>query len=98
VVAVDELLFREGCKFVSSDLPGTLKRTSGRERPARTALALVLDGGNSTLGSPVHIGSEVFGRSPEGFTKVIAFENSWWELLGIFYGSASWFDGSGYTP
>jgi len=70
VVAVDELLLREGCKLVAGDLPGTLKRTSGRERPARTALSLVLDWGNSTLTSPVDSVGEVCGWGPEGLTKI----------------------------
>jgi len=33
---------------------GTLKGTSGRERPARSALALILDTSNDSLSPPIH--------------------------------------------
>ena len=64
-VARHKLLLREGLEVVVGDLVDTLKGTSGRERPARAALALVLHRGNSTLGLPIHRGSESghIGRS-----------------------------------
>jgi len=51
--AVNQLLFRERSEHHVLDLNGTFNVTSGRESPARTALALVLDGGNSSLGNPI---------------------------------------------
>ena len=54
--AVHELLLRQRDKIASGNLVGTLDRTGGGERPARAALTLVLDGGDGTLGTPIHKG------------------------------------------
>ena len=59
--ALDELLLREGDEVSSGNLMSTLHGTSGGESPAGTALSLVLDGGNGTLGDPVDLISEVGG-------------------------------------
>ncbi len=53
--AVNELLLGEGEELAGVDLVDTLEGTGGRERPAGTALALVLDGGDGTLGLPVNV-------------------------------------------
>jgi len=58
--AVNQLLFRERGENLVLDLNSTFNVTSGRESPAGTALALVLDGGNSSLGNPVE-SARVFG-------------------------------------
>ncbi len=51
--AIEEVLFRETDKSVSSKLPCTLNGTGGRERPASSALSLVLDTGDGTVVTPV---------------------------------------------
>jgi len=53
VVAIEELLLRERSKSISLDLPDTFEASSGRESPARTALTLILDGGNGSSSAPV---------------------------------------------
>jgi hypothetical protein len=58
---LDELLLREGNKVASGNLMSTLQRSSGGEGPAGTALSLVLNRGDGTLGSPVDLVSEVGG-------------------------------------
>lgn len=52
-VARHKLLLGEGLKIIVLDVVSTLQSTGGGERPARTAVALVLHGGNSTRGDPV---------------------------------------------
>ncbi len=68
VVAINEVLLRERLKSTVLDLVGTLKGTSGGERPAGTALALVLHGGDGTLSGPVNGGGGVLkvGRGGVG--------------------------------
>jgi len=53
-VAIKDLLFREREELTSLDEVETFESTGGRERPARAALSLILDGGNSTLVSPIN--------------------------------------------
>lgn len=57
-VARNQLLLREGEQVAILVVVGTLKSTSGGERPARTALALVLHRSDSTLGNPVNSGRQ----------------------------------------
>eukprot|EP00128_Syssomonas_multiformis_P003521 Colp12_sorted_trinity150504_noHs@28039 len=52
-VAVHKVLLGEGHQGAVLDLVSTLQSTGGGERPAGTARALVLDGGDGTLGGPV---------------------------------------------
>merc|ERR1712039_787334 len=59
--ALDELLLREGNEVAGGNEVSTLQGTGGGESPAGTALSLVLDGGDSTLGSPVDGIGEVLG-------------------------------------
>jgi hypothetical protein len=56
--AIYEVLLRKVGENSSPDEGSSLSGSSGRERPARTALSLVLDGGDGTLSSPVNVGSE----------------------------------------
>jgi hypothetical protein len=56
--AVNKLLLREGDKGASLDEVDTLDGAGGGEGPARAALALVLDGGDGTLGNPVNLGGD----------------------------------------
>ncbi len=51
--AINHLLLGNGEEVAGLDLPSTLDGAGGGEGPAGTALALVLDGGDSTLGAPV---------------------------------------------
>jgi hypothetical protein len=51
--AIDEILFREGNKFSRSLGVSSFNGSGGGEGPARTALSLVLNGGNNSVGSPV---------------------------------------------
>merc|ERR1719183_1262432 len=52
--AGDELLLGEGLELAGLDGVDALDGAGGGERPARAALALVLDGGDGVLGGPVH--------------------------------------------
>merc|ERR1711939_292604 len=61
MVAVDELLLGEGLEFVGGEEHGALNGTGGGESPAGSALSLVLDWGDGTLGSPVDGVGEVGG-------------------------------------
>jgi hypothetical protein len=54
-VAINDLLFREGEELSLVDEVETFNDTGGRESPAWTALTLILDWGNSTLGSPINL-------------------------------------------
>jgi hypothetical protein len=63
--ALNELLFREAVEFTSCDLLSTFESTSGRERPARSALTLVLDRGDSALSNPIYFG--LSGNRSGGF-------------------------------
>jgi hypothetical protein len=71
LVARHKLLLGEGLEVIVSDLVDTLKSTSGRERPARTALALVLDRGHGTLGFPVNRGRKR-GNIRRSFMDVVS--------------------------
>lgn len=51
--AVHELLLGKGHEVASGNEVSTFHGTSGRERPAGTASALILDGGDGTSGNPV---------------------------------------------
>jgi hypothetical protein len=53
VGAIYELLLGERQKLSGFDLVCTFERASGAEGPARSAMALIFDGGDSALGSPV---------------------------------------------
>jgi len=53
-VARDELLLGEGGQVVTGEEPLALNASGGGERPARSALALILDVGDGTLGTPVN--------------------------------------------
>merc|ERR1719460_224289 len=54
VIAIHKLLLRHGGELARCQLPSTLKGTCGAKAPARTTLALVLDGGDSALGGPIN--------------------------------------------
>jgi hypothetical protein len=51
--AVNQILFRKADKLPGVEGMRAFNGASGRERPARTALALVLDASDDTLGSPI---------------------------------------------
>jgi len=52
--AINDLLFSERKEFSILDEVEAFNDTSSGESPARAALALVLDGSNGTLGSPIN--------------------------------------------
>jgi len=90
--AVNKLLLRKGNEVASLDLPSTLHGTGGRESPAGTALSLVLDRGDGTLGSPVDRGGIVDS------IKVVASERTWGKVLTILDGVASRWHSGGNAP
>jgi len=51
--AINQLLLRQRHQRALGHEPGTLDGTGGGERPARAALALVLDRGDGAIGDPV---------------------------------------------
>jgi len=55
-------LFGEAEELASGNFVTTLHGTSGGERPAGTTLALILDGGDGTLGAPVDSGRVRLGQ------------------------------------
>jgi hypothetical protein len=64
--AVDQVLFRKADELSSVKGMSTFKRTRGRERPAGTALTLVLYTSDNTLGSPIHRSRESVGLNNNG--------------------------------
>jgi len=76
LVAIDELLLREGNELSVGDEVGTLGRTGGGEGPARTTLSLVLDISDGTSSSPVN-------RVVGGLVSVHEFGGSVLEALSI---------------
>jgi hypothetical protein len=54
--AIYEILFGERDEVVLGQEPSSFGGTSGRERPARSALSLILNGSDGTSGSPIKIG------------------------------------------
>jgi hypothetical protein len=54
--AINEILLREADKAASRKEVSSFSGTSGGERPARSALSLVLDPSYGSLGSPVNSG------------------------------------------
>jgi len=82
-VTINELLFSEGEELAVVDEVETFEDTGSRERPARTAVALILNRGNGTLVSPIDGVREDtidFNALSVGFKEV---------LLGLFSGSRS---------
>ena len=69
-VAVDELLLGEGEEGSGLDEVVSLNGGGGGEGPAGTALSLVLDGVDGTLGSPVNGVSEVVGGEDGGLGEL----------------------------
>ena len=53
--AVNQLLFREGGELSGLEGDSSFNRSGGGERPARSALSLVLDGGHGVVLSPVNV-------------------------------------------
>jgi hypothetical protein len=62
--AVNELLLGERDEATGGEEVSTFEGTSGGESPAGTALTLILDSGDGTLGSPVNV------SVGDGFTEV----------------------------
>jgi hypothetical protein len=54
--AINKILLGEGSKSSRGDLVATLNGAGGGERPARSALSLILDGGDGTLRAPINGG------------------------------------------
>lgn len=75
VGAVDQVLLGQGQELASCDKVSTLHRASGRERPARTAGALVLNFGHGTLGNPVNLGHLRGGESSVLLTLIQRFKS-----------------------
>jgi len=65
--AVNKLLLGERSELASLEEDGTFDGAGGGKRPARSALSLVLDGGDGTLGAPINGGGESLrGNSGRG--------------------------------
>jgi len=63
---IDQVLFGEGDKAAGLDLVASFNSSGGGERPARSALALVLNSGDGTLGNPVHGGGGIGVGTDDG--------------------------------
>jgi hypothetical protein len=65
--AIHQVLFRQRNELLGGDEVASLSGSSGGERPARSALSLVLDGGNGSSGVPVPAGGKSLrGRGADG--------------------------------
>merc|ERR1719453_1211371 len=69
------MLLREGVKLSGLDEVSTLNGTSGGESPEGSALSLVLDWGDGTLGSPVDGVGEVGGVEEDLGSLVVSWES-----------------------
>jgi len=66
--AINQLLFSEAREFSSGDEEVSFQNTGGRESPARSALTLILNRGNSALNSPVNgVSSGINSEELDGF-------------------------------
>jgi len=68
--AIDEVLLGERNEFLGGEEMASLSRSSGGERPARSALSLILDSSNGSLASPIERSGE--GRFFKGLTNVLS--------------------------
>jgi hypothetical protein len=75
LVAVDELLLREGDEIASLDLVSTFHGSSGREGPARAAATLVLDTGDGAGSYPVD--GVLVLRGPDPEVELLAGAELW---------------------
>ena len=87
--AINKVLFRKSDKGVSREFPLSFHGASGGEGPARAALSLVLDGGDSTSISPINTGWECLGRV--GDEQVVLGE--WLSALVTVHSSAEFLVG-----
>jgi len=69
LVAIDDLLLREGVKFAVLKEVSTFQNANSGESPARTALTLILDTSDSTLGAPIEAGRSSNLRKNSNFRK-----------------------------
>jgi hypothetical protein len=60
-----------------SEVESTLHGSSGRESPARTALSLILDVGDGSLGSPINRSREVNQLRARGRRSVVLRRIGW---------------------
>jgi len=67
--AVNQVLLRETNQRLARDEVASLSRSSGGEGPARTALALILDSSDGSLGSPVEAGGQSLIGGDEGLSS-----------------------------
>jgi hypothetical protein len=77
-IAVNDLLLREGKEMSSLDEVVSLNGAGGRESPAGSALSLVLNWVDGTLGSPVNRGSSWHGEDSvlwEGLWSLVSKES-----------------------
>jgi len=77
-IAVNDLLLREGKELSSLDEVVSLNGAGGRESPAGSALSLVLNWVDGTLGSPVNRGSSWHGEDSvlwEGLWSLVSEES-----------------------
>jgi len=84
--AIDELLLGEGSEVSVLDVVSTLKSTGGGEGPAGTALALILDGGDSTLSSPVNSVGNGGGVNFVSITEGVDIERCLVSIESVFLG------------
>jgi len=70
-ITIDELLLREGVELVVLKEVSTFTDTNSRESPARTALTLILDTSDGTLGTPIKAGRSLNFRENSDFRMII---------------------------
>jgi len=89
-VAINDLLFRERKELSVVDEVEAFEDTGSGERPARAALALILDGGNSTLVSPIDGVREVSDGGADGVGSnplSVRFEETTSSVFGLEFSS-----------
>jgi len=82
-ITINELLFREGDEVTSLQEMSSFHGSGGGERPAGSALALVLDGGDGTLLGPVDGGLVGLGESHNILLGLLSLESEELLVLGI---------------
>lgn len=84
---INQVLFGERSEFLGREEESTFNSTSGGERPARTALTLILNRSDGTLSGPVNFDTSIVEFSERRSLKTILHLQGKVSLLEFFSGN-----------